>query len=343
MTDLFEDIVDSESLRELVDQVSYRERWKAADILAGQINGNLEERGIGRYADNFPNDDPPETAAKMIENGCVGLGQLLSPAEVSEVVSYFEKCCCYNAHVYRYSDRQCYNLAQASQYPFVSYQIEDVLRAPYLLELANHPQIIATAAAYLGATPSFYSLNAWWSFGAKADAENVTQGYHRDTDDFRFCSLFVYLTDVEEDGGDHQYFRQTHRPELVEKFLEGTGFTEIEIATGEGSKTVYVDLDHLFNSYGYGGDAVYEKLFEDRKTSFVGPAGSAFMTDPFGLHRGSPSLQGRRLAFWARYGLFDNNAYHGDVAKPLEIEIDQAEFMATPRQKYINRLIIRQD
>ena len=170
------------------------------------------------------------------------------------------------------------------------------MSAPYLLDLANDPKIIEIVAGYLGCTPSLYSMNAWWSFGDNASAENVTQRYHRDTDDFRFCSLFIYLTDVEEDNGDHQYFQQTHRPELIEELLSKTNFPEVEVNSGLGSKTLQMDFDDIFNNFGYGRDDIYNALFEEQLCKVSGPAGSAFITDPFGLHRGSPSFKGRRLA-----------------------------------------------
>ena len=118
---MFENIVESKELRELVDQVNYRERWKAADILAGQINSNLADLNICSYDDNFAgNENVSGESNELIANGIVQLGTLLDDQKIGQIISYFENCCCYNAHIHRYSDKQCYDLETVSKHPFSS-------------------------------------------------------------------------------------------------------------------------------------------------------------------------------------------------------------------------------
>ena len=98
-----------------------------------------------------------------------------------------------------------------------------------------------------------------------------TTNRHRDLDDFKFLSLFVYLTDVDLSNGPHVYERGTH-----------FGISEAK----NGS-----DLPPSAH----------------QQTVFVGKAGSAFLEDNWGVHHGMTIEPGqRRICLWIRYGLYDN-------------------------------------
>jgi hypothetical protein len=90
---------------------------------------------------------------------------------------------------------------------YAGYTPEQVLRTPGLLDLFNDERIIARVAAFLGAAPVLYSVNAWWSLVKNAPEGPYSQFFHRDIDADRFLVLFVYLTDVSMDGGPHQVQR----------------------------------------------------------------------------------------------------------------------------------------
>ena len=90
-----------------------------------------------------------------------------------------------------------------------NFKLGDILRAPHLIGIACHPGILTVVAAYLKTVPTIIDLCAWWSdptdsvpFGAQIP--------HRDRDDFRFCKLFVYLTDVGPDDGPHTFLPMSH-------------------------------------------------------------------------------------------------------------------------------------
>jgi hypothetical protein len=70
---------------------------------------------------------------------------------------------------------------------------------PHLLETAlAHTDLVA---AYLGCDPPvMYSINVFWTRPGPAAARKDIQEFHRDKDDERFVTMFVFLTDVFEDG-----------------------------------------------------------------------------------------------------------------------------------------------
>ena len=111
---------------------------------------------------------------------------------------------------------------------------------------------------------------AWWSVPGHDKAENE-QFFHRDNDSIRFLKLFVYLLDVEQDCGPHIYVRGSH--------------------TQDGC---YERRRHL--------DDEVERIFgSERIHTFMGPAGTAFIEDTFGLHKGSLPTEKRRLLLQIRY------------------------------------------
>lgn len=147
-----------------------------------------------------------------------------------------------------------------------------VVRGPGVLEIANDPRILAIVGDVLGAKPLITYLTAWWSFpheGPAIQAEN----FHRDVDDWRFIKLFIYLTDVGPGFGPHKYVPGSHRSDRLLKIRR---YTDEDVVTAFG---------------------------EDQIHEFTGPAGTAFLENTYGLHKGTPPTIGRRLILQAVYAL----------------------------------------
>jgi hypothetical protein len=77
--------------------------------------------------------------------------------------------------------------------------------------------------------------------------------------------MFVYLTDVEDDGGPHRYVLWSHR------------------TRGRLRLTPYADA-HVIERYG--ADNVY---------TVIGPRGNTFIENGWGIHEGHPPSGKRRL------------------------------------------------
>lgn len=148
--------------------------------------------------------------------------------------------------------------------------IDDVIDIPEVLELANHPRVIGAVSSYFGCMPTIDSIKAWWSLPGCDDAENE-QYYHRDNDSIRFLKLFIYLTDVNEDCGPHVFVRHTHERDGC---LERRRYRDEEVEAEFGIENIQY---------------------------FTGSAGTAFLEDTYGVHKGKLPVGGRRLLLQVRY------------------------------------------
>lgn len=211
------------------------------------------------------------------------------------------------------------------------YTPDQLLRIPGLVDLFNRPDIIDFVEQYLGCVPTLYSLNAWWSFPAPTPALAFVQYFHRDTDDWRFCSLFTYLTDVDALGGPHQIIAGSHSLTGMQGLVDR--------ARAEGRDVGDFDtVDSFVTSLGEGFSRRCERLFSDSIQNITGPAGTMFLANTLALHRGLLP-QSPRLMIWARYGLGPNSNSADLEQGPLSRVQIVTSLPDTPRNRYVNRLL----
>ncbi len=183
------------------------------------------------------------------------------------------------------------------------YAVEQILRAPHVLALLNDRRVLETAELYLGCKPLLDNIGCWWSFGDREVAKG-TQRLHRDLDSLRGFKVFFYLTDVDEAGGPHVFVKGSHRSPRL-----GTGraLPDAEVAAAFGA---------------------------DRAVSVTGPAGSWFLVDTYGFHKGAVPRGGRRLLLTAQYNI--NRTPHA----PRQPVLDRATAGYDPfvNQIYLARL-----
>jgi len=306
---------------------SASDRERIADVFADIVNSTRR--------DAFP-PDGAAGAATLATEGYVPFGPLLSKAQADEVRLHFEQRPCFNGHVAAEGDGvPRFRGKGAEAYHYGSYRIADIVAAPHLLEIANNPQLLAIAHRYLGCTPTLYSMNAWWSFSGQASGAKYAQSFHRDLDDFRFCTLFLYLTDVDDARGPHVFIRRTHKPQLVTAHLEGAGAAGLLRFSPDDQARIRGGA--LFESDGYGSDAIVEALFGGLIDTIVGPAGTGILADTTAFHKGVPPKDGDRLMFWARYGLYTNL---NPTAPRIPWSRVAGRLEPTERLRYINRQIL---
>ncbi len=299
-------------------------RQLVADELTQAINKVIPRR---------PDTELPSTAeaAQLRTEGLVSLARLLTDDQVAELRAYFEKRPCLNGHTPDQSDRIPRLIGKGAEaFHYGCYTRHEAVAAPHLLELANRPEILAIAERYLGCVPTLYSLHAWWSFSGHGTAE-YAQRYHRDFDDFRFCTLFLYLTDVGPRNGAHSFIRRSHRPEASEQILQ---MRAGRVRIGDRAATL-PDLYSAFHSEQH--DSMYEAVFDGFVETITGPAGFGFVADTSGLHKGLPLTEGRRLICSARYGLYRNVMAVNTGAPPLP-QMDRVG--RDERRVYIDRCLV---
>lgn len=314
-------------LQALQMNTSYQIRPKVAPLFANVINEMVSR-------DSTLVQDPQirDRASSLMRDGCVNLGSVFSAQQAAQIFDFFATRPCFNAHVPVASDGIPRHIGSGAEtFPYGSHLLEDVVAAPLLLELANSREMLGIAEQYLECTPTLYSLHAWWSFSGVGKAPTA-QEFHRDPDDYKFCTLFVFLTDVGPTNGAHQFIRHSHQPDSVDSIVRAFN-------SRSGRNVNPADL-FSHRDDGYGRDELYEDIFSGRVQTITGPAGHAFIADTSGLHRGVPLAEGRRLMFWARYGLFRNYGLRLMKTDPVPRSVVAHRVPLTPRSAYINRCIL---
>lgn len=299
---------------------------RVAEIVSAAVNGALEE---------LPPSANPQ-AERVAADGYVALGQVLTAGECAAIREHLSACVAFDTHTVPSDERERAVLQRAKlgegaeRFHLASYELCDIVDAPGLWELANHPELLSIAAAYLGCRPTLYSLNAWWSFPLPSKAP-VTQNYHRDFDDFKFCTLFVYLTDVDRGSGPHRFIRQSHRFDRIGALVK-------EAAPRVGPAAEFLSPQSFYgNRLSDESDRLYEKVFDGLVDTIEGPAGLGFLADTSALHMGVPPASSPRLMFWARYGLHANHTALAPVPAPARL----VQRLADPRAAYVNRCVVR--
>lgn len=270
--------------------------------IAGTIrNGHVPSYSLGSREETanqiveIINDSTSPKLRELRHEGIVKMPSLGS-SNVETIQNFLKGESVYNGHRTKYSDGVARPLTADYPFAFGSYALASVMRCPHLLEFALHPVFLSTAKEYLGCIPTMYSFHAWWSIAGYPAP--MTQVIHRDYDDFKFISLILYLTDVNENNGPHIFYPGTHRKEGME---------------GVNPLTI------------------------------TGPAGTSFMADTYAFHQGKPLQSGRRLAFWARYGLYKNWIYDHDAAGTVPRSVVNDRIQWTEELRYITRLLFTED
>ena len=81
------------------------------------------------------------------------LGPVLTQEKAGEVTRYLETKPCFNAHIAWMGDNVPRRIGDGAEaFHYGSYQLADILAAPYLIEIANRPDIPSIAEGYLGCT-----------------------------------------------------------------------------------------------------------------------------------------------------------------------------------------------
>lgn len=151
-------------------------------------------------------------------------------------------------------------------------------KCPAIDRLTKDPLIHEVARRYVGPGSKLIAPHMWWSFATHevdhAKQNEFAQKYHFDLDDYRFVKIFFYLTDVDEKSGPHVYVRGSHRGKTLRERYPMRRFTDAEVAARYGS----------------------------RQTTMVGPAGTGFFADTYGIHKGEPPIDRDRLILEMQFG-----------------------------------------
>ena len=153
--------------------------------------------------------------------------------------------------------------------------------------VAQAPQVVEIATAYLPAPPVLKAYNVWVTRSC-GRAPSDSQLWHRDVDDTRILKLFIYTTDVTLESGPFTYIPRTQGP-MPRRRLMPACFID------------YVRLPRTT-------DAMMAKCCPaDQWQTLIGPAGLAVLVDTTCWHKGGDGPL-ERQCYLAMYTTYRNPA-----------------------------------
>ena len=236
--------------------------------------------------------------ADLSDSGYAPLGNLLDNAQCDEIKDYLKNKSLFD----RDRDRAAFTLLQAPTGVRVAdYHLRDVIACPHILALANSPPLLGLAARYMDCKPTISALGLRWSFPVEGDC-SALQAFHRDSEDWRYLKVLVYLTDVDLDAGPHVYLHGSH---LTQAPMRLRFYSDIEISSAYGA---------------------------DMLLTAVGSRGFCFAVDTAGIHKGTAPARQPRLMLQIQYSLLPSYAYQ------YSPEVYQGPLVLDP---YVNRLFVK--
>jgi hypothetical protein len=212
---------------------------------------------------------------ELSNDGYAPLPALLSDDQIADIHAFFRS----RLLTPRSGDEGPFTVEHAPQNVRIAdYSLRDIIDAPHILELANHPALLRLAARYIGCKPTISALGLRWSFPSAANGTDV-QAFHRDSDDWRYMKVLVYLTDVNDEAGPHVYVKGTH------------------LARAPMRLQLYKD------------EEIRQKYGADRMIIATGNAGFGFAVDTSGIHKGTVPTGKPRLMLQIQYSLLPAFSY----------------------------------
>jgi len=292
------------NLKRFVDRARSDRRTIAYDLLPvlGLDHRDRISSALAAFQPKTPDFQPSMKAvalnAQLAIDGVTSLQGPLPEDVQGDMLSWFKATPChdpYRPHLGRFT----WDKVPSEETNIGYYTWDEVIRAPHLLDIANSPDILQTAELYLGCKPVIDNIGAAWSFPGRETAKGV-QRFHRDFDCARCFKLFIYLTDMDEESGPHVYVRGSHRSNILDS---GKAQTDAQITDS------------------FGADAIH---------TITAPAGSWFLEDVYGFHKGLLPISKPRLLVAIEYNLYPSPLSPKKPLLPADNRYDP----------YINRLFL---
>lgn len=156
--------------------------------------------------------------------------------------------------------------------------MEELCSDPIVLQIFTKEKMVRAIENYLGILPTIQSITSWQSVGLDDLNRENEMYWHMDHHGHRFVKVFFYLTEVEYGHGHHQYITKTH--------VQNEFDTEMkERPELKNLKREILKKRIQRGNYKIEDDAVWP--IAERIKDVTGKAGSGFMEDTRGLHRGT--------------------------------------------------------
>lgn len=217
---------------------------------ASQIVSALDKQGYFVFPERLAND--------FIDRIIAGLTSASFAMYASHKVFRIES----PAQLHKVSDNTCWAINQ-----------QEVLAIPEVQQLLMDPVLLDAIHQFLGCPPIHVQANSWWSKANETDDRTLNrsaQMFHQDKEFIKFIKVFVYLNDVTEENGPHQ-------------FIAGSNKDYREHVPADYQVSQRLSDEYLASVYD-----------PSRFISLTGQKGCVIIEDTSGFHKGMPVISGYR-------------------------------------------------
>lgn len=283
------------------------------------ILANHEKNDFKKEKSNILQDiDFKLVNEKIINNGYYKFDKLLDKNFLSKIKEFSENTNCIfyddNGHKKKTFFNKYDSIFHSSKY---SFEEEDIYNFKEINSIINDNSIIKICKNYFRSKVFFSQASMWWSPVRNSKntiktelANKSAQFYHFDLDRIKWLKFFIYLTDIDEYSGPHEYVSKTHlRFSKNQKIL----------------KKGYERIDN---------DLIIKNYDSNRINKILGPSGTIFVGDTSCFHRGSPPIDAHRLLlvlefsnslFGAKYNIIksrQNNILNPNLISKYKIRLN---------------------
>lgn len=268
-----------------LDRVARSMRFRTMNMLARfEPVRTLTAFGAGTPRDDVRSPLFPEASARQLSTDLkqdgLAFGLSLPPDTLAEIRAWAKSTPCYGNICkdwgYAAHDRAAAEAKAGARFTVGHYF--NTSDCPAIQRLVDDPLLAEIARSYVGPRAKYISTHMWWSYAndvSDAERNAYAQQFHFDLDDYRFMKFFFYLSDVDLDAGPHTYMRGTHTAKKMKDLFPMRRFTDRE---------------------------VHDQWGKDREVKVIGAAGTGFIVDTFGIHKGTPPRTRDRLVVELEWG-----------------------------------------
>lgn len=252
----------------------------------------------------------------------------LNSFECEKVINYFKKheSICYHVPInnkkkFKYFD----HIKNESSYS--SYDSKYNLNCREILKIASDKDVLKNVQNFIGNSPKIYSINTFWTFPQKKKL--LTHNYHRDPDDFRFLTLFIYWTPTKNKDGGQSIIKNTS---FYDNFKYVPIWKKILVLIKKKKLMTFSNLIKFKDGY-FLDEKDYIFLFKKNIKTIIANQGDIAILNTNNLHKGSPCVK-PRLVTWIRYGLYKNFIYKEDNLNKVMIDDLNHDCRKTIKKNY---------
>lgn len=155
-----------------------------------------------------------------------------------------------------------------------------------LQKICQDELFLQLSSAYIGAPSTAIDSTLWYTFPADKPSSDTAQLFHYDLDTIKWIKVFIYITDVDENTGPHEYVRGSHKPQNKDPEVLVRNYSRIE-------------------------DDEIEKSYPGMRRAITGSSGTVIFGDTRCFHKGNSVKKGYRLIYSPIYAPSKLGYYQG--------------------------------